>query len=220
MAGSLLMKTLTSIYGSEFENDYNTVFQAVSSGDESCMIHNTRFASVLLLAIRNEHPECPLACHAWFQKKSKNVINISYDDKEVGKSQAQEVDEYGRQFATTVNGLSDYEKVTEAYDIVHRVQYQMRTNINVTDSAYDGLILGRGSCYAYAESMKLLLDYANVPCIIVNGTDMSTRTKGHITGHCWNMVDVSGHWCHVDATGTITQNEKDRLYSRLNCVGL
>ncbi len=56
-------------------------------------------------------------------------------------------------------------------------------------NAYGALINGDCVCEGYAEAYKMLCDYANIPCILVNGYM-----------HEYNMVYMGGKWYNVDVT--------------------
>lgn len=66
-------------------------------------------------------------------------------------------------------------------------------------SAYGLLVKGKGTCIAYAESMKLILNVVGIECDYLVGMTkdgIETQTENHV----WNRVKLDGSWYHVDAT--------------------
>lgn len=96
-------------------------------------------------------------------------------------------------------GMSDFEKELAIHDyIVNNCRYDiegLREGAIPPEShtAYGVLVKGTAVCEGYASAMKLLLDKAKIPCIIVTG-----HSKGE--PHAWNMVCLGGQYYHVDAT--------------------
>lgn len=96
-------------------------------------------------------------------------------------------------------GMTDFEKELAIHDyIVNNCRYDIENQRNGTTppedySAYGVLVNGTAVCEGYAKAMKLLLDRAGVPCLVVSG-----RSKG--SSHAWNLVCLDGQYYHVDAT--------------------
>lgn len=60
-------------------------------------------------------------------------------------------------------------------------------------AAYEGLMDGKGDCYVYACTAKILLDRADVP-------NMDIKRRPADVEHYWNLVDVGKGWKHFDTT--------------------
>ncbi len=60
-------------------------------------------------------------------------------------------------------------------------------------AAYEGLAEGKGDCYVFACTMKVLLTRAGIPNMDI--AKIPSRTE-----HYWNLVDLGEGWLHVDAT--------------------
>lgn len=96
-------------------------------------------------------------------------------------------------------GMTDFEKELAIHDfIVNNCRYDienMRKGTTPPEShtAYGVLVNGTAVCEGYANAMKLLLNRAGIPCLIVVG-----NSKGE--SHAWNMVSLDGEYYHVDAT--------------------
>lgn len=58
--------------------------------------------------------------------------------------------------------------------------------------AYGALILHRAVCDGYAEGFSLLMQSAEIPCIVIRGETADG------TPHAWNLVQLSGAWYHLD----------------------
>lgn len=60
-------------------------------------------------------------------------------------------------------------------------------------AAYEGLADGKGDCYVYACTSKVLLTRAGIPNMDIEKIPAKTR-------HYWNLVDVGDGWYHFDTT--------------------
>lgn len=61
------------------------------------------------------------------------------------------------------------------------------------------LVYRRAVCDGIAKAYKLLCDLAGIRCMVVTGS------KGEL--HAWNVVEVAGHWAHVDVTNDIMPDD-------------
>ena len=99
------------------------------------------------------------------------------------------------------NCSSDYEKVKAAHDyIVKNCMYNKAAvdNDSLVDddfSVYGTLVKGIAVCEGYAKAFKMLMDIADIDCIIVTGTVGEDEVL-----HAWNMVKLEDDWYHVDVT--------------------
>lgn len=93
--------------------------------------------------------------------------------------------------------LSDYEKVVEAnawmirnikYDLVS--YYNHSTTWAMCEPEYV-LETGLAVCQGYAETFARIMSYYGIPCMI---------TTSLLMNHAWNVVQIDGHWYHVDVT--------------------
>lgn len=57
---------------------------------------------------------------------------------------------------------------------------------------YCALITKEASCEGYAEAYMMLCTFADLPCYYVIGYNPL------VSGHSWNIVEVDGHYYHVD----------------------
>lgn len=64
---------------------------------------------------------------------------------------------------------------------------------NWVRAAYEGLVDGRGDCYVYASTAKVLLTRAGI-------ANMDIAKIPSKTSHYWNLVNVGNGWYHFDTT--------------------
>jgi len=95
------------------------------------------------------------------------------------------------------DGMSNYDKCYAIFNYVkHHVTYLNGSDKNnYLRGAYEGLIEGRGDCFVYAATSKILLTRAGIPNMDIAKIPSSTH-------HYWNLVDIGdGHgWYHFDTT--------------------
>lgn len=94
------------------------------------------------------------------------------------------------------NKMTDIEKIIVVHDyIVRNYQYEM----NTTGSPFTVLTFmkeGQGVCMAYALLFEKMLSMLNINCLYVVGKAIGESD----IGHAWNMVELEGHWYHIDTT--------------------
>lgn len=92
------------------------------------------------------------------------------------------------------DGMSEMDKVTAIYDYVKgHVSYVSHSEKgDWLKAAYEGLSTGKGDCYTYAHTSRLLLDRAGIKNMIIEKIPAKTR-------HVWNLVDIGDGWYHFDA---------------------
>ncbi len=101
-------------------------------------------------------------------------------------------------------GDSDYSRVKYAYDyIIANTDYDPDAPDN--QNIVSVFITGRSVCQGYSMAMKYLLDRMGIACTIVYG-------KANNENHSWNMVNMDGVNCFVDATwGDATYREAENV---------
>ena len=96
---------------------------------------------------------------------------------------------------------NDYKKVIAAHDyIIKNCVYNVEgiDDDTLTDddfTAYGVLVKGKAVCEGYAKAFKMLMDIADIDCIMVTGTVGEDDIP-----HAWNMVKLEDSWYHVDVT--------------------
>lgn len=104
--------------------------------------------------------------------------------------------------------LNTEDKIKVIHDyIINNTKYDVgRSDNKITtyhsDTAYGALIEHYAICGGYADSMKLFLDYLNIPNYKISSEN-----------HIWNLVYVNNKWYHLDLTwdDPVTSNGDDVL---------
>ncbi len=97
-----------------------------------------------------------------------------------------------------VDTSNRYNFIKSVHDyICNNVYYPDLTTSDYVMSAHDAygaLVEGRAVCQGYSDSIKLICDYYNIPCVCIPGT-----SDGY--GHMWNAIQMDdGMWYLIDAT--------------------
>lgn len=133
---------------------------------------------------------------------SEYVEEVQYDADE------QEVNEKAEQILSSIitEGMSAREKARAIFDyVVSHVSYiSYSEKGDIIRAAKEGLVNGRGDCYVFYATSKVLLDRAG----IANESIERVPTEDGV-GHYWNLVDIGdGHgWYHFDTTPTVDKIE-------------
>jgi len=91
--------------------------------------------------------------------------------------------------------MGEREKITAIYNYItrHVTYINSSEKGNYVRSAYEGLVDGKGDCYVFASTSKVLLTRAGI-------TNMDIEKIPTRTMHYWNLVFVDGGWYHFDTT--------------------
>lgn len=76
-------------------------------------------------------------------------------------------------------------------------QYDL--NAELCHETAGALVYRRAVCEGIAKAYKLLCDLAGIRCMVAVGS------KGEL--HAWNVVEVAGHWAHIDVTNDIMPDD-------------
>ena len=113
---------------------------------------------------------------------------------------------------------NDLKKVVAAHDYIIRncvynlVGIDEDTLIEDDFSAYGVFVKGVAVCEGYAKAFNMLMDIADIDCIMVTGTIGEDEIP-----HAWNMVKLDDSWYHVDVTYDDPYPEtKEIVYVYLN----
>lgn len=106
------------------------------------------------------------------------------------------------------DNMSVENKIKVLHDyIINNTKYDVnRSDNKVTsynsDTAYGALIQHYAICGGYADSIKLFLDYLEIPNYKISSEN-----------HIWNLVFINGKWHHLDLTwdDPVTSDGKDIL---------
>ena len=99
---------------------------------------------------------------------------------------------------STSPGMTDREKLLVIHDwVVLQNAYPDEYDDNSRSAA--ALVQnGNAICSGYADAVKIMCDYAGIPCANLSGS--AVNSKGEWGNHGWNAVYVEGGWLHLDAT--------------------
>lgn len=95
--------------------------------------------------------------------------------------------------------MGERDKITTIYNYVTKhVKYITSSEKgNYIKAAYEGLVDGKGDCYVYACTTKVLLTRAGITNVDIEKIPTNTT---FYSLHYWNLVLVDGSWYHVDTT--------------------
>ncbi len=129
-----------------------------------------------------------------FDSLGKVTIHISHN------YQASEIEAIEKEVATIIqNTIQDNmtleDKIKAIHDyIINETKYDINRSDNKinsyhSDTAYGALIEHYAICGGYADSMKLFLDYFQIPNYKISSEN-----------HIWNLVYLNNEWYHLDLT--------------------
>lgn len=99
-------------------------------------------------------------------------------------------------------GDDDWENEKKIHDyIVNHVDYKYNSVSGIDDwvgSAYGALVKGKASCEGYARAAQYLMNIAGIKSVIVTGD--ARNSKGEVSKHMWNAVELGGNWYYLDCT--------------------
>lgn len=92
--------------------------------------------------------------------------------------------------------MSNLEKILAVHDyIVRTYDYDLHTQ-GSPYAVYTFMKEKHGVCMAYALLFEKMMEQLEIPCYYVIG---KADGEGN-NGHAWNMVELEGHWYHIDVT--------------------
>ncbi|GBC62346.1 peptidase [Desulfonema ishimotonii] len=134
---------------------------------------------------------CAMATHTAWGGWDGNVT-VDYEVTYVASyEQEQQVSESVPEILAAIleDGMNDEQKEKAIHDwVVANVEYD---TTHEEHSAYAALFLGKTVCQGYSLLIYKMLDTVGIPVRIVNSDTMN---------HDWNLVNICGHWYHLDAT--------------------
>lgn len=150
----------------------------------------------------------------------KNLTNLEINSINI------ELENIKETILNRVKHMSKYEVAKYCYEyLILNSYYDARYD---DQSIISVLINHTGVCTSYAKSYKYLMDYFDIPCILVEGTFTQSNES-----HVWNMIQLDNNWYHVDVTQGDASNQfvdysyfcitdsqvyKDHILSKKNIV--
>ncbi len=101
-------------------------------------------------------------------------------------------------FSNGTSGYSDYKKELSAHDLLAElITYDKAASTDSTanPSAWDivgAMCLKSAVCEGYSRAMQVMCFAGGINCTTVTGTAGNA--------HMWNLVELNGHWYHLDLT--------------------
>lgn len=95
------------------------------------------------------------------------------------------------------DGMSKWDIAYEIFKWTNRKIYYVGTGIDKSSwlrAAKDGFETRRGDCFTYMSVSRAMLEYAGIPCLVVE----RDRHEGE-TRHYWLLVDIGDGWYHFDS---------------------
>lgn len=168
----------------------------------NCVFHKIENVKAVLNSLLSEHPEVFFVFD--FQLKIiKNKVEIkpqyTHSKKEILALSSVCQEKAQRIIGCAEKLKSDYDKVRCIHDALSQTIKYSNSNGKLCHTIIGALVYGQAVCDGYAKAFKYLLDNTNIESVIVSGTACNLISAKH-EKHSWNMVKISGKWCHVDMT--------------------
>lgn len=175
--------------------DRKTNFTIDYSGSTTNIKEKVRQALAYVLQ-NNEYLAYDYKGYSWSGKGTSNRFTINFSVKYYQTlQQVQYVDkQIDRILDKIINkSMNDHEKVKAVHDyVVLNVAYDESFNDRV-NAPYFALTEGKTMCNGYAMLIYQMLKKLNIPVRLISGISSGS-------GHAWNLVQLDGHWYHLDAT--------------------
>ena len=120
---------------------------------------------------------------------SSDSSALSEKDKETLEMASAVLDEI------ITDSMSDYEKEQAVFLWMHdNIGFDQDVTVLVRDDVSTdnphGVLSGRSAvCVGYATTFRLFMQMLDIPCRVVHDTSLV---------HSWDLVQIDGHWYHVD----------------------
>ena len=112
--------------------------------------------------------------------------------------------------------MTDYEKEIYFHEALAgfiTYGYPTAGNVNLSHTAYGGLVNGLAVCDGYTKSLQILLHAVGIRSFIAEG--YSLDPSGNTVAHAWNYVELDGRFFHVDLTWNDQGDETFHAYLNL-----
>ena len=98
-----------------------------------------------------------------------------------------------------IQGLTPYQRVLRVHNaFTSRVSYGPSTKPPQYSTIEGPLLEGYGVCGGISRTLMYLLNRAGVHCMYAFGTAWGKKREPEL--HAWNIVQLNGHYYHLDAT--------------------
>lgn len=198
---------------------YKKLYKSIIQMDAICSLENTIMDSEdahrVIDALDNDNPHLFYANlrHLQVANNGRDTeIRIEYYYSEtVAKRYSDEVEACVNTYLKSVNTSMDaFEKVSILYEkLVIGVEYDFAATEDDVEafSALGALRNNKAKCEGISKAFKLLLNAADIKCLVVNGEAESPMGVGD-NRHAWNIVKLDDTSFHVDVTWAIADDGK------------
>lgn len=198
---------------------YKKLYESIIQMDATCLLENTVLdseeAHSIIDALDNDNPHLFYANLRHLQaanngRDTEIRIEYYYPATEV-KRYLGEVEACVNTYLKSVNmSMDDFEKVRILYEkMVLSVEYDFDASESDMEafSALGALCNNKAKCEGISKAFKLLLNAADIKCLVVNGEAESPMRAGD-DRHAWNIVKIGDTSFHVDVTWAIADDGK------------
>lgn len=168
-------------------------------------------ADVFFDSITNTTISCMLICTTFITNPSAEVFDmrhLCYQDSTMLKKDIEAQNSYIEEIVQPIANADRYTQVQYLHNwLTHHNSYfagdWSNTDRRIMFLSDEGLSALKGStgyngpvCTGYSRAFKILCDYLNIPCVLVNSAPPFTTMP-----HAWNSIQMDdGHWYGVDVT--------------------
>ncbi len=110
-----------------------------------------------------------------------------------------------------------YNKELRVHDyLIDRVTYSLHAEL--AHSAFGAILQGRAVCDGYSFAAKYIFDAIGIKCGVVGGMGSGVLPGGRKEEgrHAWNVIEIDGHWYHLDVTYNDGSSVKGKRYDYFN----
>lgn len=202
-------------------------FQAEFNGDNETKQDYAelmrRYMRIICTAFDRDHPEVfwrSSTLHYEFRTDGKTLYgglaldaptrSVLYQDEQTVKDGIANIDKWANRIIQAAPPKEDAEGRVRFFNkwLTENNEYNSTTPLDDIRESYQdaweciSALEGREGdkgpvCEAYARAFKVLCDRSDIPCVLVDGTAVTSSGSG---GHMWNYVSLGGEWYGVDAT--------------------
>lgn len=201
---------------------YDQLFRAfaVTQMQVSCKGYLQNDIIKAYTAVMDDHPELFHLSHAPMLTQRAGIFNAEttisfqnvFSQNEIFQFR-NDIAKLLKQIESTVSSFTNEEEVVKYVCdyLIPKVTYEINNTYN--QNAATVLIRNKGQCSGISRAVKLILDYLDIECMVVEGLFSSGNIQGP---HAWNIVCVNGQYHHLDVTNMMGANmSKSKPYNYL-----
>lgn len=195
---------------------YDTILQGLLSYENEIKCENcsSKHISLIYHSLVYDIPELFFVDRFRYSHNDRDMTLIFYPEYNLPKEKTlqylQKLDEEYSPFIERLRSFSDLEKEKAIHDLLSSfVEYDLKFHKELPYEAIGALLHKKAVCAGISKGFKYLADRLDLPCVVATG---KTKNAGpNSPGHAWNIVQIDGHFFHVDATFDITISNCDTI---------